>query len=363
MKGGQNMSGLNSNLHSAKNAKNDEFYTQYEDIEKEMVNYKDSFKGKIVYCNCDDPKWSNFTKFFLNNFKHFGLEKLICTHFEKDKPSYMLIATKDENGNGIIDEEDMLLLPLSQNKDQEMDLIADTYAIDYSGDFRSPECIELLKEADIVVTNPPYSLFREYVQQLITYNKSFVILGDQNAIETKELFNYVRDHKLWLGYDNGGNKWFRVPDNYDIATEARKKVVDGVKYFSMGRIMWYTNLETRKRKELLPMLSKAQNERNGVEYIEYDNYHAININYVKNIPFDYDGYMGVPVTFLNKWNPEQFEVIGHTHSADVSETIESIRKDTKHRHRGLINGKQKFARIIIKHRLKYDEFGNVVEDN
>jgi hypothetical protein len=351
---------LNSNLHSAKNAKKDEFYTQYEDIEKELVNYRDQFKDKVVYCNCDDPKWSNFTKFFLNNFKFFELKKLICTHFELDKPSYKLVAIRNENGDGIVDENDMLQTPLKQNKQQQMSLFdLEDNAQNFSGDFRSPECIELLKESDIVVTNPPFSLFREYIAQLIEYNKKFVILGEQNAIETKELFEYVRQNKLWLGYDNGGTKWFQVPNSYDIPTETRKKIVNGIKYFSMGRILWYTNLDTKKRKEMLPMLSKVQNERKGIIYEKYNNYNALNVDFVSNIPFDYEGIMGVPVTFLSKWNPEQFEIIGHTHSGDISNEVEKIRTDKKNRHRGFINGKQIYSRILIKHKLQYDEYGNL----
>lgn len=179
------------------------------------------------------------------------------------------------------------------------------------GDFRSEESIELLKQADIVVTNPPFSLFREYVTQLMEYDKKFLILGDQNAVTYKETFGYIKDDKLWLGYDNGGTKWFQVPMDYDIPTESRKKVENGIKYFSMGRIMWFTNLETTKRNESIVLYKKYSPE----EFPKYDNYDVINIDKVSDIPMDYDGVMGVPITFVDKYNPEQFEILGIANSA------------------------------------------------
>ncbi len=183
--------------------------------------------------------------------------------------------------------------------------------MDGEGDFRSEESIELLKQADIVVTNPPFSLFREYVAQLMEYDKKFLILGDQNAVTYKETFGYIKDDKLWLGYDNGGTKWFQVPMDYDIPTESRKKVVDGVKYFSMGRIMWFTNLETTKRNESIVLYKKYS----LAEFPKYDNYDVINVDKVSDIPMDYDGVMGVPITFADKYNPEQFEILGIANSA------------------------------------------------
>ncbi len=315
---------LNTALNKAGKAKNDEFYTQLIDIEKELKHYKDQFRGKVVYCNCDDPFESNFFKYFAANFNTLGLKKLISTSFVKSpiaggqlplfeveglKPDgkqpfkIEITEVKDIDGDGAIDLDDVKNL-LKSNKNTATPL-------QENGDFRSKECIELLKEADIVVTNPPFSLFREYVAQLIEYKKKFLILGDQNAITYKETFGYIKDDKLWLGYDNGGTKWFQVPDNYEIQTESRKKIEDGVKYFSMGRIVWFTNLDTTKRHDNIDLYKKYTPE----EFPKYDNYDVINVNKVSDIPKDYDGVMGVPITFVDKYSPKQFEILGLANSA------------------------------------------------
>ncbi|MEO6536206.1 MAG: adenine-specific methyltransferase EcoRI family protein [Candidatus Paceibacterota bacterium] len=317
----------NKGLTAAKKAKNDEFYTQLVDIEKELKHYKSQFRGKVVYCNCDDPFESNFFKYFAGNFNALGLKQLIATSY-KPSPiantqlglfgnSTVLATTKgrqkvtankfiinevdDIDGDGAFDLRD-IAEQLKANKNNEWS------PLDGEGDFRSAESIELLKQADIVVTNPPFSLFREYVAQLMEYKKKFLILGDQNAITYKETFSYIKEDKLWLGYDNGGTKWFQVPMDYDIPTESRKKIENEVKYFSMGRIMWFTNLDTTKRHEELTLYKKYSK----AEYPKYDNYDAINIDKVSDIPADYDGVMGVPITFLDKYSPEQFEIIGIT---------------------------------------------------
>lgn len=315
---------LNTALNKAGKAKNDEFYTQLIDIEKELKHYKDQFRGKVVYCNCDDPFESNFFKYFAANFNTLGLKKLISTSFVKSpiaggqlplfeveglKPDgkqpfkIEITEVKDIDGDGAIDLDDVKNL-LKSNKNTATPL-------QENGDFRSKECIELLKEADIVVTNPPFSLFREYVAQLIEYKKKFLILGDQNAITYKETFGYIKDDKLWLGYDNGGTKWFQVPDNYEIQTESRKKIEDGVKYFSMGRIVWFTNLDTTKRHENIDLYKKYSPK----EFPKYDNYDIINVNKVSDIPKDYDGVMGVPITFVDKYSPKQFDILGLANSA------------------------------------------------
>jgi len=312
---------LNKNLHKANRNKNDDFYTELTDIEKELGYYKEHFKDKVVFLNCDDPEESNFWKYFYLNFKYLKLKKLIATHFESKKPSYKL-----EKTNG-----DTKKTPLKQN-----------------GDFRSPECIEILKEADIVVTNPPFSLFREYVAQLIEYNKKFIILGNQNALTNKDIFELIKKNKIWLGIDNGGTKWFKVPKHYDITTESRKKIEKGEKFFSMGTIVWLTNLDNKKRHEKI-ILYKKYNPKN---YPNYKNYEAINVDKVSDIPSDYKEVMGVPLTFLGKYNPEQFEIIGQTHSGDKSSEVESLRKDPKHKHRGIVEGenKEKYVRILIKNK-------------
>ncbi|MDD3646007.1 MAG: adenine-specific methyltransferase EcoRI family protein [Candidatus Gracilibacteria bacterium] len=264
----------NANLRKANKAKNDEFYTQLSDIEKELGHYKIHFKDKTIFCNCDDPAESNFFKYFALNFEHLGLKKLTATHFEIEKPSYKLEITRglDLNHDGKIDLKDTKKIKLKQN-----------------GDFRSEECIELLKESDIVVTNPPFSLFREFIAQLMEYNKKFLIIGNQNALTYKEIFKIIKENKIWLGYT--------FPKDFKEANGNMKK---------FGNIAWYTNLEIQKRHEDLILYKTYK----LTEYQKYYNLDAININKVKDIPMDYKGDIGVPITFLDKYNPEQFEIIG-----------------------------------------------------
>ena len=338
---------LNKNLHSARTAKTDEFYTQLVDIEKELKHYKDQFRGKVVYCNCDDPFESNFFKYFAANFNALGLKKLITTSYVKSpivggqlplfeveglKPSgkepfkIEIKKVPDTDKDGAINLDDVEYL-LKHDKNTATPLKG-------NGDFRSEECIKLLKEADIVVTNPPFSLFREYVAQLMEHKKKFLILGDQNAITYKETFSYVKDDKLWVGYDNGGTKWFQVPMNYDISTESRKKIVNGVKYFSMGRILWFTNLDTTKRHENIVLYKKYTPE----EFPKYDNYDVINVDKVSDIPMNYNGVMGVPITFVDKYNPKQFEILGVANSA----------RWIGYKCLTLIRGRKIYNRILIK---------------
>lgn len=322
----------NKNLHKANQAKKDEFYTQLTDIENELKHYKNQFRNKVVFCNCDDPKESNFVKYFSINFEHLGLKKLIATHYKEanlftHEPPYKLEYTGDKDGNRVPDPEEFITEMIG------------------TGDFRSSECVELLKEADFVVTNPPFSLFREYVAQLIEYGKKFLILGDQNAIAYKEIFRLIKDNKLWLGYDNGGTKWFQVPVGYDIPTESRKKIENGLKYFSMGRILWFTNLDNTKRHEQLNLYKKYSPE----EYPKYDNYNAINVNRFLDIPKNYDGVMGVPITFVDKYNPDQFEIIG----------IDRYVKDNpNYGRRFTINGNEIYARILIKNKKVKNQYEN-----
>jgi hypothetical protein len=351
---------LNTNLHKAHRAKKDEFYTQLTDIEKELKYYKKQLKDKVVYCNADDPFESNFFKYFASNFNKLGLKKLIATSYagspvvggqlslfnveglktakRKEPMKIEINEVKDLDNDGAVSMADVEWL-LKHDKNVATPLKGD-------GDFRSEESIKILEESDIVVTNPPFSLFREYVAQLIEYNKKFLILGDQNAITYKEIFKLIKENKLWLGYDNGGTKWFQVPNDYDITTESRKKIENGVKYFSMGRILWYTNLDTTKRHEDMILYKKYTEE----EYPNYSNYNAIEVPKVADIPMDYDGVMGVPITFVDKYNPDQFEIIGQTHSGDTSPEVEALRKDPDHRHGGIVSGekKEKYARILIK---------------
>ena len=336
----------NESLGKAKAAKQDEFYTQYVDIQKEVEAYlefdPETFRSKIVYCNCDDPFESNFFKYFAANFNKLALKKLITTSYDgspiagqgtlfpeynegngkRRKPKAIAVIldhVKDEDGDGAANIDDVKLF-LKRNKAARIALKGDDkYA---GGDFRSAECVALLKEADIVVTNPPFSLFREYVAHLVAHEKKLLILGNQNAITYKEIFRLIKENKLWLGVDNGGTKWFQVQDDYDIKTESRKKIVNGIKYFSMGSIMWFTNLDHGRRHQELPLMTMAENLkfsknlRGKLAYDRYDNYDVIEVATYKEIPSDYDGMMGVPITFLDKYNPDQFEILGWTRGLD-----------------------------------------------
>lgn len=344
----------NTNLHKANRAKKDEFYTQLSDIEKELGHYKKHFKGKTVYCNCDDPFESNFFKYFAANFNALELKKLITTSYVKSPIVGGQLSLFDMEGLKP-DGKEPFVIEINEVKDMDCDGavgLADvelllkndanvSKPLKSDGDFRSEECVELLKQADIVVTNPPFSLFREYVAQLVEYDKKFLILGDQNAITYKETFKLIKENKLWLGYDNGGTKWFQVPSDYDISTESRKKIVNGVKYFSMGRIMWYTNLDTTKRHEDLILYKIYKGHEN--EYPKYDNYDAINVDRVSDIPMDYEGAMGVPITFLDKYNPEQFEILG------IDRYVED---NPNYGKRFTVNGNEIYARVLIKYKEK-----------
>jgi len=286
----------NKNLTQAKKNKKDEFYTQLSDIERELKHYKNHFKGKVVYCNCDDPRISNFFHYFSYNFEKLGLKKLITTCYknqdmdlfsqnESEEAIYMEYEG-DKNGNNVPDIEEIGIKPLKGD-----------------GDFRSEESIELLKQADIVITNPPFSLFREYVSQLIEYDKKFIIVGHQNAITYKEIFKLIKENKLWLGYGFKGGAAHFINKHYeDYATAGDH--VDGM--IRVSGVVWFTNLDINKRHE--DLILYKQYTKN--EYMRYENYDAINVNKTKDIPVDYNGYMGVPITFLNKYNPEQFEIIG-----------------------------------------------------
>ena len=338
---------LNKNLHKANLAKKDEFYTQLVDIENELKHYKDQFRDKVVFCNCDDPYESNFFKYFANNFNHFGLKKLIATSYvpspivgtqlplfeiEGLKPDgkqpfkIEINAVPDTNDDGAIDLSDVRYL-LKNDKNAAAPLSG-------NGDFRGEESVELLKQADIVVTNPPFSLFREYIAQLVEYSKKFLILGDQNAVTYKETFGFIKENKLWHGYDNGGTKWFQVPNDYDIETESRIKIENGTKFFSMGRIVWYTNLDTAKRHEKIVLYKKYTPE----EFPKYDNYNVINVDKVADIPMDYEGIMGVPITFVDKYSPAQFEILGIANSA----------RWIGYECFTLIEGRKMYNRILIK---------------
>lgn len=345
----------NSFLTNAKKAKNDEFYTQFEDIEKEIMSYLDFdpniFKGKTILLPCDDPEWSNFTKFFAQNFERFGIKKLISTsyapksktyesnykptNFEVNEPHYdeyktsnngkIFTLTHDKTGDGKIDVND-----LSWNY------------LKGDGDFRSDEIKELCKEVDIIITNPPFSLFREFLAWIIEIDKKFVIIGNMDAITYKEVFPLIRDNKIWLGAgkNDGRNVWYQVPNNY----ENFHKEENGKKYAFVAKTIWFTNIDHGRRHKPLPLMSELDVVKFVTKkpFVKYDNYDAIEVSKVKNIPSDYKGVMGVPVSFLSKYSPEQFTLIGSNRG--VNQDPNGV-----YGRGSYINGKETFKRIFIKH--------------
>jgi hypothetical protein len=342
----------NKNLHKAKDSKKDEFYTQLSDIEKELRHYKEHFKDKVVFCNCDDPRVSNFFHYFSYNFENLGLKKLITTCYKsqerdlfsenKSEKAIYLEYNGDKNGNRVPDAEEIGIIHLKGD-----------------GDFRSKESIDLLTQADIVVTNPPFSLFREYVSQLVEFDKKFIIVGHQNAITYKEIFKLIKEDKLWLGYGfNGGAAHFINKHYEDYATATDRK--EGM--IRVSGVTWFTNLEIRKRHEDLELYKSYTPE----EFPTYENFNAINIGKTKEIPVNYNGFMGVPITFLDKYNPEQFEIIGLGISSSGTEFGVEPYKDEHKKYRkeiqkrGAVNGDLymitngivdvPYARIVIKNK-------------
>ena len=330
----------NLNLRSAKTDKKDEFYTQLSDIEKELKHYKNHFKDKVVLCNCDDPRVSNFFHFFSYNFEKFGLKKLIATCYKSQdsdlfsqnnsERAIYLEYTGDKNGNNVPDAEEIGIKHLQGD-----------------GDFRSKECIELLKQADIVVTNPPFSLFREYVAQLVEHKKKFVIIGNLNALTYRDIFKLIKEDKLWFGHSiHSGDREFRVPQDYPLNAAGSRVDEDGNKYIRVKGVRWFTNLDYTERHEDL-LLYKTYNPE---EYPTYDNYEAINVNVTKEIPMDYPGVMGVPITYIDKYNPDQFEILGMASSAGYNAEIVGIPFMGDKDARPLINGKNTYARVFIKNK-------------
>ncbi len=340
---------LNQGLTAAKAAKQDEFYTQYVDIQKEVEAYlefdPDTFRDKVVYCNCDDPFESNFFKYFAANFNKLGLKKLVTTSYDGSpiagaqltfgeydegtgkgqKPKAIAVEIEevtDLNGDGATGIDDVILF-LEQNPHTRTPLAG-------GGDFRSAECIELLKQADIVVTNPPFSLFREYVAQLVEHRKKHLIIGNVQALTYKEIFPFIKADKLWLGATiHSGDREFRVPDHYPLNAAGSRVDENGVKYIRVKGVRWYTNLDHGRRHQELPLMTMEDNLRfskhkeikEKADYDRYENYDAIEVSFTDAIPSDYDGIMGVPITFLDKYNPEQFEIVGTTESNDPGNTF------------------------------------------
>ena len=335
----------NSNLHDSARNKQDEFYTQLSLIEKELKHYRSFFAGKTVLCNCDDPYESNFFKYFAMNFNTLGLKKLVTTCYATSPvvgdefeyyvdnagqlafvpdtdPTPLVCSTRrpyrveitevtDENNDGRADLADVEYL--MRNRKNTMTLL------NGDGDFRSPECVELLREADVVVTNPPFSLFREYIALLEEYRKYFIIIGNMNAVTYKEIFPMIAENRLWLGY-NSGHFWFKVPDSYEIKKTDFKIDEHGQKWRRMGNICWFTNVDIEKRHENMPVFRNYSPEL----YPKYDNYDAINVDRTVDIPCDYYGVMGVPITFLSQYNPDQFEIVAFRKGTDGKDLVYSF---------------------------------------
>ena len=312
-----------------KSQKNDEFYTILADVERELKHYKKHFKNKVVFCNCDDPRVSSFFHYFSYNFEQLGLKKLITTCYKNQQME--LFSTHDSER----------AIWLEYNGDKNENKIPDPSEIglhnfEKDGDFRSEECIELLKEADIVVTNPPFSLFREYVMQLMKYNKKFLIIGTWNAVSYKETIPLIKNNKMWIGVNSNRNfSGFIVPEHYPLhGTEARIDE-NGNRIVSSNNNCWFTNLDITKRHEELILCKKY----NKTEFPTYDNYNAIEVSKTNDIPIDYDGVMGVPITFMNKFNPNQFEILGDYRYHDGCDTANDI---------NYLDGKQLYKRILIR---------------
>lgn len=315
----------NNTLHKAKNSKSDEFYTLLDDIERELVFYKDCFCGKTIYCNCDNPRESNFFRYFFENFKALGLKKLIASYYVSNTQDLFsdVAATCGGYIECVIEDTDIEIskLPVKQFKGD--------------GDFRSQECVSLLKQADIVVTNPPFSLFREYIAQIIRYNKDFLIIGNINAITYKEVFHLIQSNQVWLGVHLGrGISGFKVPDHYEMYGTETHISGNGDRIISPNNCLWLTNLDVKTRHDYISLTKTYKG--NEELYPKFDNYDGINVNKTQDIPMDYEGAIGVPITFLHKYNPDQFEIIKFRKGDDG--------KDLS------INGKCPYFRILIRNK-------------
>jgi hypothetical protein len=314
----------NKSLNAAKNAKYDEWFTRIEDISDQINHFEDKFKGKTVFCNCDDPTYSNFWRYFHINFEYLGLKKLISTHYE---PGNVQTYKMEYEGGNDIDFEYGKKTILKQN-----------------GDFRSDECIELLDQSDICATNPPFSLFIPFISQLIEHKKQFIVIGNVNAITYKEIFPLIQDKKIWLGVGfKNGNAYFRVPDNFDPSKYAKGVYDEQTKMVKFRNCTWYTNLDHAKRHEVLetPYLYSKKDTLYPELYPKYDNYDAIHIGKVSEIPMDYEGVMGVPITYLDRHNPDQFDIVGvFNHGCDGPWDLAKC----------LIDGNEKYKRLAIRKR-------------
>lgn len=344
------MAEKNTNLHNAKKAKNDEFYTQLSDIEKEMKHYKDFFKGKVVFCNCDDARESNFFQYFAINFEYLGLKKLICIGYKENGRGILLEYEGDKNGNRVVDDEEVIATELEGD-----------------GDFRSEESIKYLKECDVVVTNPPFSLFREYVAQLIEYGKKFLIIGNGNAVTYKEIFPLIKNNEMWVGNKSfSGGMDFVAGENYDSAKCKHPKYDEsGNIIINVMMCIWFTNINHTKRNIPIDLYRRY----NETEYPKYDNYDAIEVSKVSEIPMDYEGVIGVPITFLDKYCPTQFEIVDiNPHFYTI---VEQGLPKPKQLSLASYGKKDPYARILIRKKAENTntstdngtEVANIITDN
>ncbi|MCL2548326.1 MAG: adenine-specific methyltransferase EcoRI family protein [Symbiobacteriaceae bacterium] len=342
---------MSNSLNQAQRNRADEFYTQMPDIEAEMRHYKQHFRGKVVLCNCDDPYESNFFKYFALNFNAFGLKRLIATCYAgspvageqvplsevepiqhhqpgRSKPHKIIIEeVTDANGDGATDLADVEYLLRSRKNVITL--------LDGDGDFRSRECIELLKQSDIVVTNPPFSLFREYVAQLIEYDKKFIIIGNMNSVTYRDFFPFIMDNKVWYGESiRSGDREFRIPEGYPMAAAGSRIDEMGRRFIRVKGVRWFTNLDIPRRRETLTLYKRYCTQ----EHPKFDNFDAINVDKVANIPYDYHGVMGVPISFFDRYNPDQFQIIGNENMLSVPNG------------RGYVNGQRLYARVFIRRR-------------
>ena len=327
----------NKQLTGAKKAKKDEFYTQLADIEVELKHYREHFKDKTVLCNCDDPRMSKFFYYFVLNFHLLGLKKLITTCYKNQNPSLFSESTSEQAVYLVYEGEDIGIPPNPSIAGLVRPLLGD-------GDFRSAECIAFLEEADIVVTNPPFSLFREYVAQLIKYDKKFIIIGNINAVTYKEIFPLIQRDQVWLGPSiHSGDREFEIPSSYPLEAAGSRTDNEGRRYIRVKGVRWFTNLDFPQRHEELTLYKKYSPEG----YPHYDNYDAINVDKVADIPRNYDGVMGVPITYLDKHNPDQFEILGITESNGRGFSTGLWDEASKMAH-PYVKGEKKYARIFIR---------------
>ncbi len=327
----------NKQLTGAKKAKKDEFYTQLADIETELKHYREHFKGKTVLCNCDDPRMSNFFYYFVLNFHFLGLKKLITTCYKNQNPDLCSENISEQAVYLVYEGEDIGIPPNPT-------IAGLVRSLEGDGDFRSKECIAFLEEADIVVTNPPFSLFREYVAQLIKYDKKFIIIGNINAVTYKEIFPLIQRDQVWLGPSiHSGDREFEIPSSYPLEAAGSRTDNEGRRYIRVKGVRWFTNLDFPQRHEELTLYKRYSPE----EYPRYDNYDAINVDKVADIPCDYDGVMGVPITYLDKHNPDQFEILGITESNGRGFSTGLWDEASKKAH-PYVKGEKKYARIFIR---------------